>query len=89
MKMSKEYSHFDISDYKKIYDDLIKRCSSVKAWEIRCIVDESWVGLAPFDIMIADGIFYCHVLAPTLKAAYIEVSNKLPVIKFLDRKNES
>ena len=87
--MPKEYNHFDLSDYKKIYDDLIVRCKSVQVWEIRCIVDESWVGPAPFDMMIADGIFYCHVIAPTLKDAYIEVSNKLPVITFLDRKNES
>jgi hypothetical protein len=42
---------------KKIYNDLIKRCKSVRRWEIRCIVDESWVGVAPFDMMIEDGIF--------------------------------
>lgn len=87
--MPKDYNHFDLADYKKIYDDLIVRCKSAQAWEIRCIVDESWVGPAPFDIMIVDGTFHCYVIAPTLKDAYTEVSNKLPVITFLDRKNES
>jgi len=74
---------------KKIYNELIKRCRQAKAWNIRCIVDESWVGVAPFDIMIEDGIFHCKVLAPTLKDAYVEVANKLPVIKFLDYKDAS
>jgi hypothetical protein len=46
-------------------------------------VDESFVGYAPFDIIIEDGIFNCRVVAPTLRDAYIEVANKLPVIKFL------
>jgi hypothetical protein len=78
----------DTFDTKKIYDDLIDRCKQARAWEIRCIVDESFVGVAPFDIIIYDGVFYCKVIAPTLKDAYIEVSNKLPVVKFLDYKNE-
>lgn len=68
---------------KKIYDELIARCKQAKCWYIRCIVDESYTGYAPFDIIIADGIYHCRVVAPTLKEAYIEVANKLPVLKFL------
>ena len=83
-----EIIQFDPFDPKKIYDALIKRCKEAQAWEIRCIVDESFIGFAPFDIMIEDGIFHCKVIAPTLKDAYVLVANKLPVIKFLDRKNE-
>jgi hypothetical protein len=73
---------------KKIYDDLIERCKEVKRWEIRCIVDESWVGIAPFDIMIEDGIFICFPIAPTRREAFIEVAVKLPVIKFLSRQDD-
>lgn len=73
---------------KKIYNDLIARCKEAKAWYIRCIVDESFVGYAPFDIIIENGIFNCRVIAPTLKDAYIEVANKLPVIKFLKYTDE-
>jgi hypothetical protein len=68
---------------KKIYEDLITRCKEAKAWYIRCIVDESFVGYAPFDIIIENGIFNCRVVAPSLRDAYIEVANQLPVIKFL------
>jgi len=80
---------FDPFDPKKIFQDLMKRCKEAKSWNIRCIVDESWTGIAPFNIQIEDGIFNCQVIAPTLKDAYVEVANKLPVIKFLDNKNES
>lgn len=84
--MANEIVEHDPFDPQKIYDELIKRCKGAKSWEIRCIIDEKWVGLAPFEIYIEDGIFYCRVVAPTLKEAYIIVANKLPVIKFLDYK---
>jgi hypothetical protein len=73
---------------KKIYNDLIKRCKSVRRWEIRCIVDESWVGVAPFDMMIEDGIFICFPVAASKRDAFIEVAVKLPVIKFLSRQDD-
>lgn len=75
-------------NYKQIYDELIERCKDVKRWEIRCILDESWVGIAPFDMMIEDGIFICYPIAPTRREAFIEVANKLPVIKFLSRQDD-
>lgn len=73
---------------KKIADELFKRCMAAKAWYIRCIVDESWTGISPFRIIIEDGIFHCMVIAPSLKEAYEQVSNKLPVVKFLDYKSD-
>jgi hypothetical protein len=73
---------------KKIYNDLIERCKGVRRWEIRCIIDESWTGVAPFDMMIEDGVFICFPVAPTLRDAFIEVAIKLPVIKFLTRQDE-
>lgn len=73
---------------KKIYQQLIARCKEAKAWYIRCIVDESFVGVAPFDIIIRDGIYHCRVISPTLKEAYVQVANKLPVIKFLKYDDE-
>jgi hypothetical protein len=86
--MSREIIEFDPFDPKKIYNDLINRCKKARTWNIRCIVDESWVGLAPFNIMIVDGIFHCMVVSPTLKEAYLLVSEKLPVIRFLDYKKD-
>jgi hypothetical protein len=73
---------------KKIYADLIERCKEVKRWEIRCIVDEAWTGIAPFDMMIEDGIFICFPIASTKREAFIEVAVKLPVIKFLSRQDD-
>ena len=78
----------DEFDPKKIYDDLIKGCKEVKEWEIQCIVEESYVGQAPFKIRIEDGIYYCKVFTPTLRDAFILVANSLPVIKFLNYTNE-
>ena len=78
----------DEFDPKKIYDDLIKGCMEAKEWEIRCIVEESYVGQAPFKIRIEDGIYYCKVVTPTLRDAFILVANSLPVIKFLNYTNE-
>jgi hypothetical protein len=88
MKMATDIIEQDPFDPKKIFDALIKRCKQAKAWEIRCIVDEAFIGPAPFDIYIEDGVFYCRVIAPTLKDAYVEVANKLPVIKFLKYTDE-
>lgn len=73
---------------KRIYDALIKRCKTAKVWEIRCIIDESWIGIAPFNIIIEDGIFICKVIAPTKRDAFLEVSNSLPVIRFLSRQDD-
>jgi hypothetical protein len=73
---------------KKIYDDLIKRCKEVRMWTIRCIVDEAWIGPAPFDMILEDGIFTCFVVTPTLRQAYMLVARKLPVITFLDYREE-
>jgi hypothetical protein len=78
----------DPLDPKKIFDDLMIRCKSAKVWYIRCIVDEAWTGPSPFTIIIENGIFHCRVISPTLKDAYVQVANKLPVIKFLDYKDE-
>lgn len=69
---------------KKIYDSLIARCKQAKVWNICCIVDESFVGIAPFDIIIQDGIFICKVVAPSKRDALIKVANSLPVIKFFN-----
>lgn len=77
----------DSYDPKKIYQDLMNRCREAKAWNIRCIVDESWIGPAPFDIMIIDGVYHCRVIATTRRDAFLEVTDKLPVIKFIDDVN--
>lgn len=87
--MPKEIAEFDPFDPKKIYNDLIERCKAARTWDIRCIVDEAWVGIAPFNILIVDGIFHCMVIASTLKEAYVIVSEKLPVIRFLDYKKDT
>jgi len=73
---------------KKVYDELIGRCKEAKRWEIRCILDESWIGIAPFDMRIEDGIFICFPIAPSRRDAFLEVANKLPVIKFLSRQDD-
>ncbi len=75
-------------DPQKIYDDLIKSCQEVKVWPIRCILDEAWMGIAPFDMIIEDGVFTCYVVAKTKRDAFIQVADKLPVIKFLSRQDE-
>ena len=72
---------------KKVFDDLMKRCKQAQRWEIRCIVDEAWMGVAPFDMAIKDGIFYCYPIASSLKDAYVMVSDRLPVVTFLDYKD--
>ena len=67
--MAREIVEFDPFDPKKIYNELIKRCKQARTWDIRCIVDEAWVGVAPFNILL-------------------QVSEKLPVIRFLDHKKD-
>jgi hypothetical protein len=79
----------DSFDPKRIYDDLITRCKTVKEWNIRFILDEAWTGIAPFDMIIEDGIVTARVIAPTLKDAYVRISNSLPVIVFLDFNNKN
>ena len=78
----------DDFDPKKIYDDLIKRCQEVKEWEIRCIVEESYIGHPPFKVTIIDGIYHCSVVTPSLRDAFILVAVSLPVVKFLNYTNE-
>ena len=73
---------------KKIYEELIKRCKSVNVWEIRCIIEESWIGIAPFNMTIEDGIFICQVIAPTKRDAFLQVVNQLPVVKFLTKQDD-
>lgn len=86
--MVSKVAEFDPFDPKKIYNDLIKRCKAVNRYEIRCIIDESWVGIAPFDMIIEDGIFICYPIAPSRRDAFLEVANKLPVIRFLTKQDE-
>lgn len=74
---------------KRIFNELIKRCKQIRLYKIRCIVDESWVGIAPFDIVIKNGIYTCSVLAYSKRDAFLEVTNKLPVIKFISSQDES
>lgn len=78
----------DDFDPEKIYDDLIKSCKEAKEWDIRCIVEESFVGRVPFKVRIEDGIYFCKVVTPTLRDAFILVAESLPVIKFLNYTNE-
>ena len=89
MKMPNELTIPEPINPKKVFDDLMKRCRSSKRWEIRCILEESWVGVVPFDIVIIDGIFHCYPVAPTLREAYVLVSDKLPVIAFLSYKGNN
>ena len=78
----------DDFDPKKIYDDLIKRCQETKRWEIRCIVEEDYIGHPSFEITIIDGVYYCYPITPTLRDAFILVAVSLPVIKFLNYTND-
>tara|TARA_R110000868_G_scaffold62833_1_gene189751 strand:- start:1429 stop:1695 length:267 start_codon:yes stop_codon:yes gene_type:complete len=75
---------------KKIYDNLIKGCREVKVWEIKCIVEESWVikGVVPFTIRMVDGIYNCSVLASSRKEALIKVADFMPVILFVSEDEE-
>lgn len=73
---------------KRICDELIARCKKVRKYEVRCIVEESWVGVAPFDIVIHDGVFYCYVIAENKRDAFLQVANKLPVIRFISKQDD-
>ena len=75
---------------KKVYDDLMKRCSEAQEFYIRCIVDEVFVmnGTIPFDLMIKDGIYSCRVIATSRKEALKLVSDTIPVIMFIQDDEE-
>lgn len=86
--MSSIISEDDPFNPKKICDELLQRCKQARRYEIRCIIEESWTGQAPFDIIIQDGIFYCYVVAQSKRDAFLEVANKLPVIRFISKQDE-
>lgn len=73
---------------KKICDDLIERCKKARMYPIQCIIEESWTGIAPFNMIIEDGIFTCFVIAESKRDAFIQVANKLPVIRFITKQDE-
>lgn len=76
----------DAFDPKKVFDNLMVRLRTSKEWIIVCVVDEScFVGLGdlPFKVIIRDGLFYCHIFAPTQRDAMVIVANTLPVITFI------
>lgn len=77
----------DSFDHKKIYQDLIDGCKKVRAFDIKCIVDEGWTGFykkTPFPVFIIDGIVICRVVAPSLNEARSMVADEIPVIRFLE-----
>lgn len=78
---------FDPFNPKKIYEDLIARCKKAKAYYIRCIIDESFVGYSPFPTIIQDGVYIFKVIDNNRRDAFLQVANKLPVVKFLDDVN--
>lgn len=80
-----EYKMNDPIDPKKVYDDLMKRCSEAKEFFIRCVVDEVFVmnGTMPFDLRVKDGIYCCRVIATTRKEALKIVGDTMPVIMFI------
>ena len=84
------YEMNDPVNPKKIYDDLMKRCSEAQEFYIRCIVDEVFVmnGTMPFDMMIKDGIYSCRVIATSRKEALKLVSDTIPVIMFIQDDEE-
>ena len=75
---------------KKIYENLIKRCKQAKSYNICCIVDEAFIfnGVIPFDMVIRDGMYFCQVIAPSLKDAYLLVANTLPVVTFIEYRDD-
>jgi hypothetical protein len=75
---------------KKIYNNLIARCKQAKSYTICCVVEESYIfnGVVPFDMVIRDGMYFCKVIAPSLKEAYVIVANTLPVITFIEYRDE-
>ena len=88
MKITSKMVDDDYPSPKKIYDDLISRCKEVQVFYIRCILDESWVGIAPFNMTILDGVFTCEVYATSYSEAIFQMVEKLPIIKFLDEEDE-
>ena len=85
-----EIIEYDEFDPRKIYDALIKRCKQARSYNICCVVDESYVfrGEIPFDIIIRDGMYFCQVIASSLKEAYVLVANTLPVITFIEYRDD-
>lgn len=73
-------------DPKKVYTDLMKRCSEAKEFNIRCVIDEVFVmnGTMPFDLMIKDGVYTCRVIATNRKEAIKIVRDFMPVIMIID-----
>jgi hypothetical protein len=88
MRISKLIAEDDTFNPKKVFEDLIERCKKVRKYEIQCIIDESWAGVAPFDMIIEDGIFTCFVIAESKRDAFLQVANKLPVIRFITKQDE-
>lgn len=80
----------ELTNPKKIYDELIKRCKQAQEYQICCVVDEAftWSGTIPFDIIIRDGMYFCFVVASSLKEAYVTVANTLPVITFIEYRED-
>jgi len=76
---------------KKIYENLIKRCRDVRMWEIKCIVEESFVSKSnfPFSYNIKDGVYTCNVAAINKKEALLIVANLMPVILFVNEDEEN
>jgi hypothetical protein len=86
-----EITEWNPEDPRKIYEALMQRCKEVKAWYIRCLVDEAWTGFnksKKFEYRIEDGIVTFKVVAFTHRQAMLEVVNNVPVLKFLDEPNE-
>jgi hypothetical protein len=76
----------DAFDPKVVFNDLMVRLRTSKNWIIVCAVDESFfvsLGELPFKVIIRNGLFYCHVFAPTQRDAMVIVANTLPVITFI------
>jgi len=86
-----EYVEADDFNPKRIYDKLIKGCLDAKSWEVKCYVDEVFVFMGkplPFDLKMKDGLYTCSVIAPSMKDAMKIVSDFMPVIKFVNEKDE-
>jgi hypothetical protein len=81
-----DYTMNEPIDPKKVYTDLMKRCSEAKEFNIRCVIDEVFVmnGTMPFDLMIKDGVYTCRVIATNRKEAIKIVRDFMPVIMIID-----
>jgi hypothetical protein len=81
-----DYTMNEPIDPKKVYTDLMKRCLEAKEFNIRCVVDESFImnGAMPFDLIIKNGVFTCRVIATNRKEAIKIVRDSMPVIMIMD-----